>query len=234
MLHEPDIATVAALVSEPTRAYILSALMGGEALPASELAYRSYVTPQTASSHLAKLLEGNLVKVTKTGRHRYYSLKNHEVAKVLETLQLIAPFPKPKVPQKSNVPLEMRHARTCYDHLAGKLGVAFADALLEQQYLSQVEEDYLLTQKGLDLLESWEIDVDVLKRKRRKFAYACLDWSERRFHLAGSLGAVIAETFFDKGWVNRMPDSRALKITSNGADMLQHEFGISLLEPQSG
>jgi DNA-binding transcriptional ArsR family regulator len=228
VFQEPDIAAVAALISEPTRAMILSALLGGQALPASELAARAHITPQTASSHLSKLLEGNLISVTATGRHRYYALKSEEVAQILEALQVIA-IPSKTTPQrKPKIAPDLCHARTCYDHLAGKLGVLLTDALIAKGFICETEQNYDLTKKGYDLVASWGIQVDLLKRKRRKFAYACLDWSERRFHLAGALGASVAETFLDKGWVKRMPVSRALSITHTGTEMLQQQFDIRL------
>ena len=228
MLTEPDLATVASLIGEPTRAIILSALMGGEALPASELAYRAQVTPQTISSHLSKLLAGNLIKVTQTGRHRYYSLKDHKVAQILENLQRIAPLSKTTPLRVMKISPELCHARTCYDHLAGKLGVAVTNALVEQSYLEQEEDIYHLTCKGVELINQWEIDVKSLEKKRRKFAYACVDWSERHFHVAGSLGAAIAEYFFASKWVERLPHTRALTITALGEKALKREFSIIL------
>lgn len=228
MLHEPDFATIASLIGDPSRALILNALMSGEALPASELAYRAHITPQTASSHLAKLLDENLIKVSAIGRHRYYSLTDHDVAKILETLQLIAPPLKPKSARPTKISPELCHARTCYDHLAGKLGVTVTHALLEQNYVVLDEQNYGLTSKGTAWFESQGIDVEPLKKKRRKFAYACLDWSERRFHIAGSLGAVIADLFFENNWVKRLPHTRAVKITAKGATLLKQEFAINL------
>ncbi len=228
MIQGADLASITALIGDPSRASILFALLGGEALPATELARRAHVTPQTTSAHLARLLHGNLIKVTKIGRHRYYSLKNDEVAQMLEVLQRMAPPSKSVLTGKYNVPQDLCHARTCYDHLAGKLGVAFTNALVAQAYMVQAEEDYLVTPKGIDLLERWQIDVEALKQQRRKFAYACLDWSERRFHLAGSLGAAITQVFFENGWIKRMPQSRALNITRIGEQVLKQDFNIDL------
>lgn len=228
MFNQPDLAAVAALIAEPTRAAILSALLGGEALPASELAYRAQVTPQTASAHLAKLLEGGLVKVTSIGRHRYYSLKNHDVAHVLEAMALVAPLSQPHPPRPTKISPALCGARTCYDHLAGKLGVAFTETLVERGLLVAEDETYTPTPAGLEQFAAWKIDVDALKRKRRKLAYVCLDWSERRFHLAGTLGAAIADVFFTNGWVRRIPQTRALEITTAGAQMLKQDFGIVL------
>ncbi|MCI0708850.1 MAG: helix-turn-helix domain-containing protein [Chloroflexi bacterium] len=230
MLQEPDLGIAAALIGEPTRAKILSALMGGEPLPASELAYRAHVTPQTASSHLAKLLEGDLIRVTPSGRHRYYSLKNHEVAELLEALSLVAPVVEPKHLRTTKISPELCHARTCYDHLAGKLGVALANALLQQAFLHEDEQNYKLTDKGVTWFASWQIDVERLKKKQRKFAYACLDWSERHYHIAGALGAAIADVFFENGWIKRVSHSRAVKITPAGETFLANALGITFLE----
>lgn len=228
MQQEPDLATIAALIGDTTRATILAALMGGDALPASELAYRAQITPQTASSHLSKLLDGGLIKVTPNGRHRYYALKNHEVAQLLETLQLVAPMRQSPVKRASKVSEELCEARTCYDHLAGQLGVAVRQALVHKNYLVDGEAQYTLTPDGIAWLASVEIDVDKLHKKRRKFAYPCLDWSERQFHIGGSLGAAIANLFFEKHWVQRKSHSRALHITSIGKHYLYNEFAVDL------
>jgi hypothetical protein len=122
------------------------------------------------------------------------------------------------------------NARTCYDHLAGKLGVTLTHALVDQAYLVADEQNYSLTSRGSAWLDTLHVDIEPLKKKRRKFAYACLDWSERRFHIAGSLGAVIADVFFEKGWVKRLPHTRALKITLLGERILKQDFGIALPE----
>ncbi len=228
MHYELDLASVAALIGETSRATILAALLGGEALPATELAYRAQITSQTASSHLAKLLEGDLIAVTTVGRHRYYSLKNQEVAQILETLQLIAPAPANRPARVPKISPELCHARTCYDHLAGKLGVTLTNAFVDKAYLIQDEQLYILSDTGQNWLESYQIDTGALQKKRRKFAYACLDWSERRFHLAGSLGAAIATLFLENEWVKRLPHSRAITITPAGEKILKDEFSIQL------
>jgi DNA-binding transcriptional ArsR family regulator len=228
MSQEPDLAAVAALIAQPSRASILAALLGGELLPATELAYRAHITPQTASSHLTKLLEGNLITVTSVGRHRYYSLKSHEVARILETLQMIAPPTKRYPPQAAKISPELCQARTCYDHLAGRLGVAFTDALLLKNYLMSVEQGYHLTAEGTEWFAAQQIDVETLKKVRRRLAYPCLDWSERRFHLAGSLGAAVAALFFEQRWIKRLPHTRAIELTPAGEKMLQRQFGLHL------
>lgn len=230
MLHEPDIGTIAALIGEPSRARILAALMGGEALPASELAYRACITPQTASSHLAKLLEGDLIRVTPSGRHRYYALKNYKVAELLESLSLVAPIVEPKYSRITKISPELCHARTCYDHLAGKLGVAVTNALLQQGHLWEDQGNYNLTESGMMWFASLHIDVKLLKSQQRKFAYACLDWSERHYHLAGALGAALANLFFDNHWIKRLSHSRAVKITPAGETFLADTLAINLSE----
>ena len=226
MTPEPNIAHIASLISDPTRAVILSALLSGEALPASEFAYRAQVTPQTISSHLAKLLDGDLIAVTSIGRHRYYSLRDEHVARTLETLATIAPFPTGRAPKPRAINDDLRQARTCYDHLAGRLGVAVTNALLDKAYITRDDELYALTDAGAAWLQHWGIDVDSLFHTRRKFAYACLDWSERHFHVAGVLGASIAHLFFQQEWVARVPHTRALKITKRGQRCLHEELNI--------
>lgn len=159
MFQEPDIATVAALVGDPTRAIILSALLSGESLPAGELAARAHVTPQTASLHLSKLLDGNLIRVVKSGRHRYYALKSAEVAQVLEALQVIAPPPQQFKHTKRKPASHLCLARTCYDHLAGRVGVALCDSMLERGHITEDNQNYHLTEKGASLLCDWGMSV---------------------------------------------------------------------------
>ncbi|MEL7435461.1 MAG: helix-turn-helix transcriptional regulator [Chloroflexota bacterium] len=227
MTHEPDVASIAALIGDPTRANILANLLGGIALPATELAHRAHVTPQTISGHLTKLREGGLVTVRRSGRHRYYMLKSPEIAQMLETLQTIAPLPETPI-HTSNVPAQLRYARTCYDHLAGKLGVAVTEAWVQQEYLIDTGEAFILSNKGEMLLASWDIDVQALRKKRRKFAYPCLDWSERRYHLAGAVGASVVKHFLNVDWVRRRKDSRALLVTGHGTVALYDQFNITL------
>lgn len=229
MSLEPDLSVIAALIGEPTRATILSALMGGQALPASELAYRAQITPQTASSHLHKLVEGGLLSVITTGRHRYYRLKNAEVGHALEALAIIAPLPQRKSRQTSVEIQAMRFARTCYDHLAGGLGVAITDALLSHGILVSHDEDFELTAQGTQWLTKWGIEVEALHNSRRALARPCLDWSERRYHLAGVLGAAIANRLFEQKWIVRVPEGRTIQLTELGREQLRRELGINLV-----
>jgi len=228
MSQEPDLATIASLVAEPSRAQMLLALMGGEALPASELAYRAGITPQTASSHLSKLLKGGLIKVVKNGRHRYYSLSSHEVATTLETLQVIAPLQPSVTHRSSTISPELCYARTCYDHLAGQLGVMVTNALLDKGYIVQDEGNYTVTEVGQAWFSMIDIDVPALHKKRRKFAFTCLDWSERTFHIGGALGWAIADRFVESSWVRRRSENRSLIVTATGHQQLDKHLGIRL------
>ena len=228
MRPEPDLSTAAALIGEPARAAILSALLGGQSMPATELAYVAHVTPQTASAHLARLVDGGLLAVTSSGRHRYYRLKNAEVAHALEALARISPPPPLRNRQQSAEFETLRHGRTCYDHLAGRLGVAVTQALTGRELLVQADDGYALTDAGRAWLARLEIDEFALKRGRRRFAGVCIDWSERQPHVAGALGAAIAARFFEKRWLVRVPDSRAVRLTNTGHVALYDLLGLTL------
>jgi DNA-binding transcriptional ArsR family regulator len=221
------LAEIAALMGDVARANILSSLMDGRALTASELAWHSGVSAQTTSGHLAKLSDANLISMTKQGRHRYYRLASPEVAQAIEALMAVASFgPKrhrPTGPKDEN----LRRARTCYDHLAGRLGIAVTDALTSRDYLMLSYSAGALTEKGQRFLCAFGIDLEEGKNKRA-VCKTCLDWSERRPHLAGRLGAALCTRMFDLGWVERIRDSRALSITTAGRDGLESTFGIEI------
>lgn len=228
MRPEPDLSTAAALIGEPARAAILSALLGGQAMPATELAYIAHITPQTASAHLARLVAGGLLAVTASGRHRYYRLASTAVADALEALARVAP-PPPLRNRRQSADFEtLRHGRTCYDHLAGRLGVVLTQALVERDLLTPMDDGYRLTEAGGDWLARLEIDPAQLRRGRRRFAGVCIDWSERQPHVAGALGAAIAARFFGKRWLVRLPDSRAVRLTNAGHVALYDLFGVRL------
>ena len=221
-------AEVAALVGDPTRAIMLDQLMGGRALTATELAIAASIAPPTASGHLAKLVEANLLAVLKQGRHRYYRLASPRVARMLEGIMEVAaidmpPRYRPRTPRDE----ALCRARSCYDHLAGRIAVAIADALVARGAVAMDEEGATIAPGGAAILANLGVDVASLPASsKRPVCRACLDWTERRPHLAGSLGAVIARHCFDSGWLTRRRDSRALTITEAGYEGLNRLFAI--------
>jgi DNA-binding transcriptional ArsR family regulator len=223
---EPNIATPAALIGDPARASILSALMDGRALTAGELAYVARVSPQTTSGHLARLTQSRLLSVEKQGRHRYYRLGSPLVGRMLEGIMAVAALempPRRRLP--SRVDAALREARTCYDHLAGRLGVAVADALAAKGHVVLADGGGEVTASGTAFLDELGIALDRVPR-RKSFCRPCLDWSERRPHLAGSIGAALAARAFELGWIERMRASRAVAITKQGRSAFAERFGI--------
>jgi DNA-binding transcriptional ArsR family regulator len=223
-----ELAEVAALIGDPARANILMALVDGRALTATELSLMAGVSPQTTSGHLAKLTAAQLLSVAAQGRHRYYRLAGPAVGVALESLMTLASSGlKPKrLPSKMDAAI--RDARTCYDHLAGRLGVALADRLIERGHLEPLDADFRVTQGGEAFLIRLGIDLDAARRQRRAFARQCIDWSERRPHVAGALGAALADRFFERGWIARQRDGRAVTVTPAGKRALKAQLGIRL------
>jgi DNA-binding transcriptional ArsR family regulator len=226
----PDIAMVAALVGDPARSNMLTALMTGRALTASELAHQAGVTPQTASSHLAKLQAGGLIEPEKQGRHRYYRLTGPDVAGVLEGLAGLAARAGHMRVRTGPKDPALRRARICYDHLAGDLGVQMLDSMKKQRLLRQKKHDIELTTEGERFLtRTLQISAESLSHPRRPLCKACLDWSERRHHLAGTLGAAIMTRFTELKWAARdaVPGSRVVNFTRNGEKRFAALFGDS-------
>jgi DNA-binding transcriptional ArsR family regulator len=228
MNANPNVAKVAILVSEASRAAILTVLLDGRLHPASELAYMARIKPQTASFHLSKMVDANIVTVEKQGRHRYYGIRNPEVAQVLETLLSIAPPIEIKSLKQASEDKAMRFARTCYDHLAGNLGVQLTDSLIKADVIYEEKNAFVVTDKGEQFFKTFRIDLEIVKKKRRSFSHKCLDWSERRYHLAGALGNALLERLLELKWVQRIPDTRAIKITSKGKNGFKDIFSIDL------
>jgi DNA-binding transcriptional ArsR family regulator len=223
-----QIAEVAAHVGEPARAAMLAALMDGRALTATELAGVAGITPQTASTHLARLTRACLLHVHRQGRHRYHRLATPEVARMLEgVMQLVAgrEAARPRGPVVGPRDAALRVARTCYDHLAGWLGVAIAEALVKAGAIELDDDAGLVTDVGLALLR--RAGIGGLAPSSRPLCRPCLDWSERRFHLAGKLGAAICRHALEQRWVRRVPDTRALEITTAGHAALRDLFAIN-------
>ncbi|MDX1902377.1 MAG: winged helix-turn-helix domain-containing protein [Gammaproteobacteria bacterium] len=224
-MFKKDIAYIADLIGDPARSAILIALLEGRALTAGELARQANISPQTASSHLNKLIEGGLICVQAQGRHRYYQLANTEVVHALEALALLIPKPLFTIPKPV---ADIQYARSCYDHLAGRVGVLITQGLLNQKYLKLDERGYRLTPLGENFFSTLGIDTKGLKNKRRRFAYPCLDWSERVHHLAGSLGASLLNVLLKKRWFLRTKQGRTLHLTPQGKSQLVSLLKIDL------
>jgi DNA-binding transcriptional ArsR family regulator len=213
---EPDIATVAALLGEPARARMLTALMEGRALTATELALEARVAPSTASSHLGRLLTSGLVTVARQGRHRYFRLAGEQVAAALEGLMALAPPQRLRARRPGPRDAGLRRARICYDHLAGELAVGLLARLQERELLRSGGRGIEVTPAGVVWLADLGVDVEVLRARRRPLCLPCLDWSERRFHLAGALGAALLERLLALRLLRRQPGSRAVAVSPRG------------------
>jgi DNA-binding transcriptional ArsR family regulator len=226
--NQPSISEVAALVGNPARANVLMALLDGRALTAGELAYMAGVSPQTTSGHLARMTEARLLTLTKQGRHSYYRLASPLVCRMLEGIMAVAADGPARYRPLWRGGDELRLARTCYDHLAGRLGVALADALAGREHVLLTEDGGMVTPAGEDCLRGFGVDMDRIAHGRRTFCRPCLDWSERRPHLAGAVGTALAARCFELGWVERIRDTRALRIPLAGAHGFAEAFGIKL------
>lgn len=248
---DADVASVAALIADPARGRILMALADGRALPASVLATEAGISAQSASGHLKKLVTGNLLRVAATGRHRYYTLAGPEIAAALESLALIAePYEITSLRQGTRANA-LRQGRTCYDHIAGKLGVTITEALLDSKALvrtdgradaGRAESDplsagtgddcpYELGPQAKDVLAAIGVDIDTVRqsRSRRPLLRACVDWTEQRHHIAGTLGAEICRTFVEAEWITRKPRERAISLTPRGHRALEVRLGLANL-----
>eukprot|EP00998_Keelungia_sp_KM082_P012273 NODE_859_length_1590_cov_1.396446_g849_i0.p2 GENE.NODE_859_length_1590_cov_1.396446_g849_i0~~NODE_859_length_1590_cov_1.396446_g849_i0.p2 ORF type:complete len:227 (-),score=26.59 NODE_859_length_1590_cov_1.396446_g849_i0:80-760(-) len=216
MKEGPDIARVAALLGDPARANMLTALMGGRALTAAELAQEAGVTPQTASSHLAKLEAGQIVVPRKQGRHRYFTLSGPDIVEALEVLMGIANRVGHNRVRTGPKDPELRKARVCYDHLAGDMGVALFDGLIKGKLIENTVNGVVLTDAGVAFADKFGIDLEALRRKRRPLCRECLDWSARQSHLAGSFGAAMLDRFYELGWSRRVAESRIVRFERDG------------------
>jgi len=229
VLHEsigPDVEKIAGLIGDPVRLRVLFSLLDGREAPASELAFRAGSSPQSASAHLRKLVDGGLLAVRNVGRHRLFRLASADVASAIEGLGSIAPImPTASLNQYTKMQ-RLRCARACYDHLAGRLGVAVTEALVEGGSLRLRAGVFDCTPAGTRWFRELGMDVNRLRAERRRFAHACLDWTERRHHLAGSLGAAMLAQFIGAGWLERRDSDRALRITPIGSVQFERLFGI--------
>lgn len=216
MREGPDIVRIASLIGDPARANMLTALMAGKALTASELAQEAGVTLQTASSHLGKLEQGGLLRPRKQGRHKYFSLMGDEVAHALEALMGLAANAGHLRTRPGPKDAALREARVCYNHLAGDMGTRLFDSMVSRRFLRLDGEDVELTPAGADFVRDYGIDLDGLMAKRSPLCRRCLDWSERRSHLAGSLGRAMLHRIEELGWAKRDPKTRVVAFSSRG------------------
>jgi DNA-binding transcriptional ArsR family regulator len=231
MKDGPNIVGIAALIGDHARAEVLTALMADRALTATELAAVAGVTKQTISAHLAKLLDAGLLAVERQGRHRYFRLADRDVAQLLESLMGVAFRTGALRHRLSPREPALRQARVCYDHLAGELGVAIHERLLARRALAPSSDGLVLTAHGHRLLRQLGIDTAALALQRRKFCQACLDWSERRHHLAGAVGAALLARMIELGWLRRGKGSRVVFVAAHGRLALQHWIGALTAEP---
>jgi DNA-binding transcriptional ArsR family regulator len=239
MASNASFAEIAALAGDPARAGMLHALMDGRALTASELAHVAGIAPQTASGHLARMTAAGLLRVERQGRHRYHRLASPAVAQMMESIMQVASDlasdlqPTRRLLSVGPRDAALRAARTCYDHLAGRLGVALADALVAGGYAELTHDAGLITDAGMDLFGRIGIDVDALSIRRgnrppRILCRPCLDWSERRPHLGGAVGAALCTHGFNNGWIRRIDCTRAVAITPKGERIFREQLGARL------
>jgi DNA-binding transcriptional ArsR family regulator len=227
---DADVAAVAGLIGDRTRAFVLCELAASGSLPAGELARRAGVASSTASVHLAKLAAAGLLTGQPAGRHRYYRLANGDVARALEALSLIAPPHEIRSLRQADEAASIRAARTCYDHLAGRLGVDLTSALERRRLIRREADTFALTRRGATELTALGLDLDAIGRGRRVFARPCLDWSERRDHLAGALGAALPARLFELQWIERRRPNRSVTVTVAGRQALSEHFGLELAD----
>lgn len=231
MSYTPGFSATAFLMADPARAAMLTVLLDGRALPAGELAYASGVTAQTASSHLAKLLEGGLLAVETEGRHRYYRLAGFHIAQALEQLAAIQSEIPVRRKALSPQARQLRFARCCYDHLAGQIGVAVTCGLQQRGYIVAThDKQFAITPAGIDWFGGIGLDVGTIRPTRRGVARQCLDWTERTHHLAGPLGVRLLSVLCGSAWLRRTQNSRAVEITPKGWMELRRHFGINAIE----
>lgn len=222
-----NVTDVAALIGDPTRTAILMALADGRALPAGELARMARVSPQTASNHLAKLIAGSLITVEAWGRHRYYRLASSDVARALEAIASIAPPAPVRSLRQSDQTKALRYARTCYDHIAGELGVAISRALVNKGYIEETDEGYLLSTTGETWLRDFWIEEAIIRKAKPRIPWHN-DWTERVHHIAGPIAVAITKRMFELGWITHGPVRRSITVTSLGKRLLAENFGLTV------
>jgi DNA-binding transcriptional ArsR family regulator len=223
---EDQFIKAAALIGDATRASIMWTLLDGRAFTATELSIAANTSPQNISMHLAKLLEANLLSVEKQGRHKYYRFSNKEVAYVVEAMANLIPKSEISSKQKTENYPPVKYCRTCYDHLAGKIGVALADSLLEQNIIIEKNNVFEISTEGEKWFSDFGINIEEAQKQKRIFLKPCLDWSERRYHIAGSIGTLLLNKMLEQDWIRRTKNSRAIIITGKGEKEFLKYFKI--------
>ncbi len=222
MNDEPDVARIASLLADPARARILRTLIDGTMRPAGELAYAGNISAQSASAHLAKLVDAGLLSLEAQGRHRYFRIASAEVADAIESLGSLSMAVRPRNPRSPAIPkpapVQFLHARTCYDHLAGEIAVEVCEAMLKARWMTAEGRDFRVTRLGEKRLVALDVDLAAARRSRRAFARACVDLTQRRPHLGGALGAALLDLCIARGWILRTQRSRAVSITPRGSE----------------
>jgi len=225
---EKELGQITSLIGDPVRTNILWTLLDNRAYTATELAISADTSPQNISMHLSKLVQADLLTVESQGRHKYYKFSRPEVANAIEAIGSLLPNKIHKKIIDNSDNSAIKYCRSCYDHLAGKVGVLITETLLKQKIIEAVANTYNVTKKGEHFFSEFDINIDHLKKCRRAFAKPCLDWSERKHHLAGSLGAALLEKMLSLDYIRKTKNSRAIVITSKGQLHLYEKFKISL------
>lgn len=230
MNDSPDIPRIAQLLADPARARMLWLLIDGTMRPAGELAYAANVSAPSASAHLAKLVEGGLLRAEAQGRHRYFRIAGAEIAAMIEGVASVDAATRPRTPRaplpSPDVPVQFLHARTCYGHLAGEMAVKVLEAMLKSRWLVAEGRDYMPTRAGEKALAAIGVDPDAVRKPRRAFARACVDLTQRRPHLGGALGDALLDAYLGRGWILRSRRSRAVTITPKGREGFRRWAGV--------
>ena len=227
---EERFSKLASLIGEKVRAKMLWHLLDGRAYTALELTVIADISKQSCSNHLKKLVDEKILAVERQGRHKYFRLYSKQVAKALEGIAFLT---SQKIPEKKLIDTHsnlhgIKYARSCYDHLAGYLGVSIQKGFIEQGLIQQINDQYQCTNKGIAKFNELGIDIEKLKQLKRKFAYPCLDWSERKHHIGGALGAAIFEFMIENDWLRKKKNSRELILTSKGCQKLETDFKLKI------
>lgn len=228
MAGTPQVSQLAEILADKSRCTILMVMMDGEFHTVNELARAAGIKSHTASYHLAKLIELKWLAMEKHGRFHYYQIRNEELAQMLELWLQVSPLKPSRSLNQSIESQKLYFGRTCYDHLAGKIGVQITDWLLEKSYIVKTETGWDLSIEGENFFESNEVNIELLKKENRCYCRMCLDWSERKHHIAGSIGKALMNMFFKNQWIERTGDSRAIKLTDKGKEHLSEKWKIDI------